>query len=163
MGGVIASYLAIKYKEVKKLVLVAPAFGYLNFNQTKKDFQNSFKKKTFKSNFNEQIYNGIIPKIIKLPLKTMIEFTKLVKGYRNYAIDIKCPVLIIHGDGDELIPLNSVLDIYTKINNADKYFTLIRGGRHRILNSDRKEEFSEYISYFLKGGLTWKKKYKSEI
>ena len=30
MGGVIATYLATKYKEVKKLVLAAPAFQYLN-------------------------------------------------------------------------------------------------------------------------------------
>ena len=29
MGGVIATYLASKYKEVKKLVLAAPAFHYL--------------------------------------------------------------------------------------------------------------------------------------
>ena len=31
MGGVIASHLASKYKEVKKLVLAAPAFHYLAF------------------------------------------------------------------------------------------------------------------------------------
>ena len=37
MGGVIASYLASKYKEVTKLVLAAPAFHYLAFNGDKVD------------------------------------------------------------------------------------------------------------------------------
>ena len=32
MGGVIASYLASRYKEVKKLVLAAPAFQYFKFD-----------------------------------------------------------------------------------------------------------------------------------
>src|SRR5574344_1302069 len=33
MGGVLASYLASKYSVVKKLVLVAPAFKYLTFEE----------------------------------------------------------------------------------------------------------------------------------
>jgi carboxylesterase len=33
MGGVIAAYLASKYKEVKKLVLAAPAFQYFKFDK----------------------------------------------------------------------------------------------------------------------------------
>ena len=35
MGGVIAAYLASKYKEVKKLVLAAPAFQYFKFEGNK--------------------------------------------------------------------------------------------------------------------------------
>ena len=33
MGGVIATHLASKYKEVKKLVLAAPAFRYFDFKE----------------------------------------------------------------------------------------------------------------------------------
>ena len=37
MGGVIACYLASKYKEVRKLVLCAPAFQYLSIEKDKKN------------------------------------------------------------------------------------------------------------------------------
>lgn len=37
MGGVISTYIASKYKEVKKLVLAAPAFHYLKFKNDKPD------------------------------------------------------------------------------------------------------------------------------
>ena len=44
MGGVLASIVASKYKQVKKLVLVNAAFDYLNFKQNKIDL---FEKKDF--------------------------------------------------------------------------------------------------------------------
>ena len=40
MGGVIATYLASKYTEVKKLVLVAPAFRYFYFKDGKINIKN---------------------------------------------------------------------------------------------------------------------------
>ena len=38
MGGVIATYLAAKYRRVKKLVLVAPAFEHLASDDSKNTF-----------------------------------------------------------------------------------------------------------------------------
>ena len=43
MGGVIATYLATKYKEVKKLVLAAPAFQYLKVENEKLKISSSIK------------------------------------------------------------------------------------------------------------------------
>ena len=43
MGGVIACHVASKYKEVKKLVLAAPAFHYLAVKNDKVDVIESIK------------------------------------------------------------------------------------------------------------------------
>ena len=43
LGGVIATYLATKYREVKKLVLAAPAFQYLDILGEESSVKNSIK------------------------------------------------------------------------------------------------------------------------
>ena len=65
MGGVIASYLASKYKQVKKLVLAAPAFHYLAFKGDKVDVLESIKKlpNLFK-NYNPE---EVLSRLFKVP------------------------------------------------------------------------------------------------
>ena len=41
MGGVIATYLASKYKEVTKLILAAPAFEFFKFKDNKISLKNA--------------------------------------------------------------------------------------------------------------------------
>ena len=77
MGGVIASYLASKYKQVKKLVLAAPAFHYLSFKGNKVDVIESIKKlpNLFKNYDPEEV----LSRLFKIPVPTIKEFMKLVE------------------------------------------------------------------------------------
>ena len=77
LGGVIATYLATKFKEVKKLVLAAPAFQYLDVLGDDVSIKNSIK-------LAPQIiktYGGseLISRFLKLNVKTTKEFTGLIK------------------------------------------------------------------------------------
>ena len=69
MGGVIATYLACRYKQVKKLVLAAPAFKYFSFKNNKFDI-NSFNEtlKNIKGILNEQTTERVLAKIFKIGL-----------------------------------------------------------------------------------------------
>ncbi len=164
MGGVIAAYLASCYKGVKKLVLLAPAFSYGNFDQNKLDLKKRIlNNKEYKEKYVEEIYNDLLSKILVVPISSVLEFAKLVKEHNACTENISCPVLIMHGKEDEIIPLETSKDVYDKIKSNDKHLTFINHTKHRILISNKKEEVSEYINCFLKGGLKWKNKKKSEI
>lgn len=162
MGGVIASYLASKYKGVKKLVLLAPAFDYVSIDQMKQDAKTFFENK-LKLNKDGALYDEAFMKMIRVPLPTIIEFTKLVKVHREDIVHVKCKTLILHGTMDELTPMSSSEYAYSSIGAKEKHFTKIEGVRHRILVSNKKKEVSTYIRSFLIGGLEWELKKKSQI
>ena len=157
MGGVISTYLASTNKEVKKLVLLAPAFDYMNLQQNKIDIKNKIKTHKNVIEKKEEAYKDIFGKLFSVPIKTFLEFRKLVKNYHDYPKEVKCKTLIMHGDEDEVIPLSSSLYAYNNINTKHKYYKVIKGVKHRFLISDKKADINKYILSFLKGGLKWKK------
>jgi len=154
MGGVLASIVANKYKQVKKLVLVNAAFDYFNFKQNKIDLLEN-------KNFDK--YKGILDKAFKTSPGFIIEFTKLVRKYRNVINNIKCDTLILQSTEDEIIPLETGDFIYNNVSSNKKYLTLLNGCSHVVFRGNRKDEISEYIRVFLKGGLKWKKTMKKEL
>ena len=94
MGGVIAAHLASKYKQIKKLVLAAPAFRYFYFKDGKvtvKGFNETVK--SVPKLFKEESKEKLIDRIMKTPLSTMLEFTKLVDKYQNDTKKITCPII----------------------------------------------------------------------
>lgn len=164
MGGVIASTLASKYKRVKKLVLLAPGFEYVNMEQIKKDFKNYFTNKTeYTESMDGIVVSDKFMKMIRVPLSTIFEFTKLVKACKDDIKNVECKTLIMHGVLDEVVPPSGSEYAYNNIGSKDKYFTKIDGIRHRILASKKKEEVSKYITSFLIGGLEWELMKKSEM
>ena len=154
MGGVLASIVATKYKQVKKLVLVNAAFDYFNFKQNKLDL---LKNKKFDK------YKGILDKAFRTSPIFIIEFTKLVKKYRNVINNIKCDTLILQSTEDEIIPLETGEFVYNSISIEKKYLTYLNGCSHVVFRGNRKYEVSEYIRVFLKGGLKWKRTMKKEL
>lgn len=154
MGGVLASYVASRYKEIKKVVLVNAAFDYINVKQNKIDI---IKNRDFSK------YNHLLEKLLRTSPLFFIEFTKLVKRYQNVIKNIKCDTLILQSVSDEIVPAETGEKIYEELNNKNKYLTTIRDCGHVALASDRKEDISEYIRLFFKGGRKWKKIMKDEL
>ena len=151
MGGLIASEIAIKHKKIKKLVLAAPAFDYLSKKQILEDLKN------FKDIKNEKeiAYNEVFRKGTTVNFKTVLEFTKLVKACEGLPEKIDLPVLILHGENDEVVPLESSKKVFARINSQKKYILSIPKGRHKIFRSDDREELANIIHTFLKGGRKW--------
>lgn len=154
MGGVLASIIATKYKQVKKLVLVNAAFDYFNFKQNKIDL---LENKSFDK------YKGILDKAFRTSPSFIIEFTKLIKRYRNVINNIKCDILILQSTEDEIIPLETGEFIYNNVASEKKCLTYLNECSHVVFIGNRKDEISEYIRVFLRGGLKWKRTMKKEL
>lgn len=147
MGGVLASRLASKYKEVKKLVLLAAAFRYLEFKEDNIDIIKSIKKtpdliKDYKEEF--------ISRIIKMPPNAIKEFMKTIKDNELTLKNINIPTLIIQGTEDNLVPPETIEYIYNEIPTIKKQKLLIENVNHDIFRSEKKKLITEEIIKFLK-------------
>ena len=158
MGGVIAVHLASKYKEVKKLVLVAPAFRYFNFKDGKiniKGFNDTVKSvpELFKNMGKE----AVIERITKTPIPTMIEFTKLVDSCQKDLELITCPVLTIHGLSDMVAPSESTELVYKSIKSNTNILYNVKKMTHDCFRNERNKEIREIIVKFLRNNYIIKK------
>lgn len=148
MGGVIAAYLASKYKEVTKLVLAAPAFHYLAFNGDKVDVAKSIKKlpKLFKDYKPEEV----LSRFFKIPIATIKEFMLLVEEHTSDVKNITCPTLIIHGDKDDIVPYDSVLYVYNNISSKSVSLVEINTLTHDLFINNRYGEVKDLIVNFFR-------------
>ncbi|WP_455801181.1 alpha/beta hydrolase [Amedibacillus sp. YH-ame6] len=121
MGGVIASYLA-NVTPVKKLILLAPAFQYMNMDMITDVIVKSAT--SFMSNEKKEE--------IPIPRAFYGAFTDLIKNLKKYISSVECPVLLLHGDQDEVISPKSSLYAYDKIPHARKKLVYLHGGHHRL-------------------------------
>lgn len=146
MGGVIACYLASKYKEVKKLVLAAPAFshlaakdegGFLNALEKSPDLIKAYSKSEF------------MTRIKKLPLTAVSEFFKLVEKYHDVPKSISVPVMILHGTKDQMVPLSSSLKIFEEFDTNKKELIMIKDYYHDIFKGKKVYIICKEIESFL--------------
>ena len=119
MGGVIASYLASVYP-VQSLILVAPAFRYFDLQKLGSYSWHALRKLTAKE------------KSVPSSLQTR-SFMDVVDHYKDSVYHVSCPLLILHGTKDEVIPYESSRNIYNDLQTSKKCLLLIEGGKHRML------------------------------
>ena len=124
MGGVIASYMASRYENIKALVLVEPAFDYLSFTTAKETAMKALRKRKTSSEY------------VPIPGKWNQTFIRLVQAYRKHVADIKCPTLFIHCVDDELIPYSASIHGYNKMKSNLKRLFILGDGQHRVLDDD---------------------------
>lgn len=141
MGGVIAAYLAAMVP-VKKLVLLAPAFSYINVDM----ITDAITKSAISLWSNEK------KEEIQIPRAFYGAFSELVKNLKKYIAKVTCPVLFLHGDEDEVISVKSSLNAYEKVPHEQKKLIILHEGHHRIL-MDEKVNWEAYqiIKLFFDG------------
>lgn len=148
MGGVIATYLAATYKEVKKLILAAPAFQYLIMENEKINVTKSLKStpSIVKTYGIEEIFG----RILKLNPSAVKEFMNLVKEYYNCPKDVFCPILIIQGKKDNIVRASSSKYVYNSVKSKIKKIVYVNDLTHDVFYSKRSNEIYNIILKFLK-------------
>lgn len=148
MGGVIATYLASKYKQVKKIILAAPAFHYLNVIKNELNVGKSLKiaPKIIKDYGSDEV----IARMLKFNISVIKEFMTLVKEYYDYPKYVTCPVLILQGKNDSLVPITSSEYVYKNIKSKKKKLIFLEGVTHDVFRDQNKEKLFILIEKFLK-------------
>ena len=150
MGGVIAAYLASLYPQVKKLVLAAPAFRYFYFKDGKVDIK-SFNEtiKNIPEIFKGTDSEHIVSRILKTPIATTIEFTKLVNHCQECVNNIECPTLIIHGNEDLIVPDEATTYVHNSIKSKTNILINMKKLSHQCFTIKKNYEVKNIIKEFL--------------
>ena len=150
MGGVIAAYLASIYPQVKKLVLAAPAFRYFYFKDGKVDIKSLNETlKNITEIFKGEDTEKVVSRILKTPISTMIEFTKLVTHCQNCVNYINCPTLTIHGTDDVIVPNEGTEYVYNNIKSKTNLLINIKTLNHECFTTKKSKEVKNIIKEFL--------------
>lgn len=146
MGGVLASLAATKHNEVKKLVLIAPAFEVFSMSE-----ENTVKKalKSGPDIFKTYQIKEVISRFLKVSISQAKEFVKFIDGSSGYPSNINVPTLIIHGIDDNIVPYNSSIHIYKQMT-CKKWLITIDGVNHDVFKGVKVPEINKEISNFLK-------------
>ena len=160
MGGVIATHLAKKYKQVKKLVLVAPAFTSIASDEEGGVVAALFKIPDLLKAYS---YKEILTRVNKLPISSSKEFFNLIADYKDDIYEITIPTLFVHGSIDQLVPTKSTLEIYEKMNLEKKQLIIIDGYYHDVFKGDKVEIICKEIEKFLATRARKIKKSKLEL
>lgn len=150
MGGVIASHLASHYPQVKKLVLAAPAFRYFYFKDGKVDIKSLNETiKNFSTIIKGENTEQIVSTILKTPISTTIEFTKLVSHCQNCVHNITCPTLTIRGLNDVIVPTEGTEYVYDNIKSKTNILVNVKNLSHYCFTSPKSNEVKNIIKEFL--------------
>lgn len=144
MGGVLAAYLASKYKEVKKVVLAAAAFKHILSNYKTIDLI-----KKYQEIIKSYSLSVVIDRINKLHPSCLKEFLNLVKEKQSVLKDIKCPIMIIQGMDDELVPVSTAFMIFNNVNSKVKRLVLCDNCNHHVFKCKNNEIIIKNIEKFL--------------
>lgn len=145
MGGVIASFLATKYKEVKRTVLLAPAFKY--FYQENDSLITILKKGNLL--IKDYGLEKVVSRFTKARINSVKEFMKLVKHYYDTPSLIYVPTLILQGLNDKIVPIESSKYVYDNLKGP-KWLVYVKNTNHDIFKSKYKDEICQIIGDFLK-------------
>lgn len=146
MGGILATHVAIKYKEVKKLVLAAPAFQYLDEDSELKDKVDAIMKngmnivKTYHA-------KELISRALKVSIPMFIEFHKIVEKSQDKPSKVNIPTLIFQGTNDEIVPQSSSEFVYDNVKGK-KWLVYLDGITHDVFRSKKTDKINKEIEKF---------------
>lgn len=148
MGGMIAAYLAAKYK-IEKLVLLAPARRYISFkymaNYVREIIGDGIKGKLQEND----VFLHYKDKIGEIPLKANVEFMKLVAYTKPYLAQITAPVFIAQGQRDGLVPFKMVYDLEKEIGSDRIEVVLFENSEHHICLGEDSGLLNKMVLNFL--------------
>jgi pimeloyl-ACP methyl ester carboxylesterase len=86
-----------------------------------------------------------VPLYIGAPLN-IIPLRHVFRNYKRIP-QISCPILILHGTEDQIVPLSSALALKPLLKASDR-FVIVKGGKHYNLN--QYDEVKKAVEDFLK-------------
>lgn len=132
MGGVFASYLA-QNDHVDKLILIAPAFDHTKISKLHRLHLSS---SGVIDHLRYNMVRRVSPRLKNIPLRAMNEFVKIVDAKTGDLSKINCPVILIHGKIDLLVPYQTSVEAHKKLKHADLF--LLEHGPHLLMFTEEK-------------------------
>lgn len=148
MGCILSCIMATKYKQIKKLVLLSPAFKYMENTDDKFDLFKSITNS--KKILGDYKTSEVIARFSQVPVSTLKSFMELTKENQAVVKNICVPILIVHGKEDYIAPLSSGEYVHNSVSSKVNILVKVAGANHEILKCKSKKEILKLVSSFLK-------------
>ncbi|MFQ3545155.1 alpha/beta fold hydrolase [Halobacillus rhizosphaerae] len=148
MGGMIAAYLTAKY-DIHKLVLLSASSKYISLPQMAKDILEMAGDACRGSLSNNELFVRYQRKLGHTYFFSSLEFMKCVKYTLPCLREVHCPVLIIQGKLDGMVPVRAADFLNTEIPSVNKEVVLLAKSKHLICHGDDREELCRRVLSFL--------------
>lgn len=135
MGGVIALYLAKRYK-VKQLVLLSAAAKYIAPAQLLKDLRLIAEDAIRGQLKDNELFKRYENKLKNVPVSSTVQFMKIVRQVEPYIRTINVPTFIVQGQADGIVPYATAQYLYDELPTKEKYLFYSEKGKHHICYSD---------------------------
>ncbi|WP_252504533.1 carboxylesterase [Sporosarcina sp. Marseille-Q4943] len=145
MGGIIALYLALRYK-VEKLVLLSAAAKYISPRYLLEDAA-VLLTKNYPPNTFYHLYDY---KLRNTPLHAAKEFVRVVKMVEPYYGMIMTPVCVVQGKKDGIVPFSTGEHLLRSLGSVQKQLIVSENGKHHICYSDDSHEWFPKVYEFMK-------------
>lgn len=152
MGGLIAMYLALRYP-VERLVLLSAAAKYISPLVLLEDAKIILTESITKNYTSDTLYHLYNYKLTRTPIKSMFEFLKIVKMVKPYYHYITCPVCIVQGEKDGIVPFSTAPYLHEELGGDDKTLIVSPTGKHHICYSSDCEKWFAEVLFFMKQGV----------
>lgn len=149
MGGLIALYLAKRYK-LKKLVLLSPAAKYIAPVQLLKDIKLMAVDAINGQLKDNELFKRYESKIKNVPVSATFQFMKIVKVVEPYIRSIHLPTYIVQGQCDGIVPYTTAHYLYDQLPSKEKYLFFSPTGKHHICYSDDCDIWFPKVLNFLR-------------
>jgi carboxylesterase len=149
MGGLIAMYLALRYK-VDRLVLLSAAAKYISPRILIKDLGIMLLKPITKKYPPNTFYHLYEYKLTSTPLRATFQFLRIVKLVEPYYGLIKTPVCIVQGGKDGIVPFSTAEHLLKKLGSEKKEFIKSPLGKHHICYSEDNDNWFNEVLRFMR-------------
>jgi len=149
MGGLIAMYLALRYK-IDKLVLLSAAAKYLSPRILLKEMRIMLVKPFLTKYPPNTFYHLYEYKFAHTPLRAIFEFLRIVSIVEPYYGLIKTPVCIVQGEKDGIVPFTTAEHLLKKLGSEKKEFIKSPVGKHHICYSDDCDNWFNEVLRFMR-------------
>lgn len=148
MGGLIAMYLAMRYR-IKKLVLLSAAVKYISAGQMLEEVRLAAADAVRGKLAQNPIFHLYEYKLMNTPISSAIEFLRVVKMVEPYYDKLTLPVCIVQGKKDGIVPVTAAEHIYNNIGSIEKEIYHSENGAHLICYSDDSDEWFAHVLKFM--------------
>lgn len=140
MGGLLGLNLAKRHAPAA-LVLVNCPIYYVNFPGVCRNISSDLKERHLKN-----IRRYFSPDYI--PLRTLLEFQKLLDHTKLRLPEVACPTLILQCKDDDVVVPNSAEYLYEHIGSRNKHLCYYeKGGHHIFLEEEDSSIYGDITAY----------------
>ncbi|HEU4962613.1 MAG TPA: alpha/beta fold hydrolase [Bacilli bacterium] len=149
MGGLIATYLAVKYRDrVESLTMMSTPIYTINPKQLFKTIAEAIQKSMRSGNRHEDIAR-YMAKAKGTPLRSLAHFRRLIQTVKPLVEQIEVPLLVVQGQCDDLVEPRSAEYIYENAPCADKTLHFFEESKHIICHDCEAEQVTRMVAEFI--------------